>query len=92
MSEFNNIFKNPIITPKFSDFPDIKPSDRYEFKREFNYLNKNSEMLRIHKEIITNNPIQKYINNKEGIREDLFSKSSLLDLSLNTRSLNGFIH
>ncbi len=91
MEKFNNNFDNPIITPDFNDFSTASYYERNIFRRKFNYLNMNKEMLNMHNTIINNNPIKDVLFQKEGIRHDLNAKVSILDRYINNRSIIEFL-
>lgn len=90
IEDFNKVFANPLIKPRFNDFEQAKYGDRNDFRRKFNYLNMNFEMLQLYNDIINNTPIRDNLFQKSGVRGDIMSKSNLLDAYLNSRSITEF--
>ena len=90
INEFNDVFQNPLIQPTFNSFQRASVDERNGFRRKFNYINMNTELLQFHNNIINNNPVINDLNNRSGVIHDLSSKTSALDLYLNNTSITQF--
>ncbi len=91
MNHFNDIFKNPLIYPDFSDFSCASYNSRMEFRKKFNYGNMNLEFNILHNFIMNNESILEVLNQKSIIQEDIHRKIRGLDGFIKSRAITDFL-
>ncbi len=91
INEFHTIFPNPIIPLTFQDFSQVSTNMKNEFKRGFDFCQKNQEFSQIHKVIMNNESVMTILNQKKGIQQDIRSKIRSLKGYVNTRSITDFL-
>jgi len=89
-AEFNKVFPNPLIQPRFQNFTTATYKKRNTFQKKYNYANLNVEMNSLHQKIKKNEPILKILTNKIGIKDQIRNKVNWLDTFIKTKSLYDF--